>query len=90
MDLIRVLNSIGKSTFLKYYYTFRDASRETCIAAFTEEYTYTAKSTRTGHAQRIFREGMEKEALQNIRSSRKVDDESIAQACEILKREFNC
>ena len=36
MDLIRTLNSVGKSTFVKYYYAFKKKSREECIAMFEE------------------------------------------------------
>ena len=54
MDLIRVLNSVGKSTFVKYYYNFKNLSRDECVSMFEEDYTDKAKSTRTGHAQRIF------------------------------------
>lgn len=39
MDLIRTLNSVGKSTFVKYYYNFKNKSREECISSFSENYT---------------------------------------------------
>ena len=39
MDLVRVLNSVGKSTFVKYYYNFRDKSRDECIMLFDEDFT---------------------------------------------------
>ena len=45
MDLERTLNSVGKSTFVKYYYDFRDKNRDECIKAFHEDYTDKAKST---------------------------------------------
>jgi len=87
MDLIRTLNSIGKSTFVKYYYYFKNESRNACISAFIENYTDKAKSTRTGHAQRIFREGMQKDALNLIINSTRVDDETITIAQKILESE---
>lgn len=31
MDLVRTLNSVGKFIFVKYYYNFRDKSRDECI-----------------------------------------------------------
>ena len=49
MDLVRVLNSVGKSTFVKYYYNFKDKSRDECIMLFDEDFTDKAKGTRTGH-----------------------------------------
>lgn len=84
MDLIRTLNSVGKSTFVKYYYSFKDKSREECIAQFDENYTDKAKSTRTGHAQRIFRENKNLDALEIIIKSNRVDDATRTKAKEIL------
>lgn len=87
MDLIRTLNSIGKSTFVKYYYCFRDKSRDECISQINEDYTDKAKSTRTGHAQRIFRENKNIEALKIIVNSNRVDSITREQAREILMSE---
>ncbi len=84
MDLIRTLNSIGKSTFVKYYYSFKDKSREECIAQFDENYTDKAKSTRTGHAQRIFRENKNLDALEIIIKSNRADDATRTKAKEIM------
>lgn len=87
MDLIRTLNSVGKSTFVKYYYSFRDKSREECIAQFSESFTEKAKSTRTGHAKRIFRENRHFEALEMIICSDRVDNITRSRAKEILLHE---
>ena len=87
MDLIRTLNSVGKSTFVKYYYNFKNQSRDACIIAFEENYTDNAKSTRVGHAQRIFRENKNIEALEIIVASNRVDVETWKRAKEILSSE---
>ena len=87
MDLIRILNSVGKSTFVKYYYYFRDKSRDACIVAFDEDYTDKAKSTRVGHAQRIFRENQNIAALKIIVASNRIDRVTLEKAKEILKNE---
>ena len=87
MDLVRVLNSVGKSTFVKYYYNFRDKSRDECIMHFDEDFTDKAKSTRTGHAQRIFRENKHIEALTIIAGSNRVDDATRKRAMELLRTE---
>lgn len=87
MDLVRVLNSVGKSTFVKYYYNFKDKSRDECIMLFDEDFTDKAKSTRTGHAQRIFRENKHIEALTIIAGSNRVDDATRKSATEILRAE---
>ena len=87
MDLERTLNSVGKSTFVKYYYDFRDKSRDECIKAFSEDYSDKAKGTRTGHAQRIFRENKNIDALRIIIASNRVELETIRKAKEILAKE---
>lgn len=88
MTIERLLNSIGKATFIKYYYSFKNQSREYCIINFSEEFTDKAKSTRTGHAQKIFRDGLEKEDLIIIAKSYKVSPAVAVEAKEILKRDF--
>lgn len=88
MTIERLLNSIGKATFIKYYYSFKTQSREYCINHFEENYTYKAKSSKTGHAQAIFRNGLEKEALIMIANSKRVDSNAALVASNILKREF--
>ena len=87
MDLERTLNSVGKSTFVKYYYDFRDKSRDECIKAFSEDYSDKAKGTRTGNAQRIFRENKNIDALRIIIASNRVELETIRKAKEILAKE---
>lgn len=87
MDLVRVLNSVGKSTFVKYYYNFKNKSREECIMLFDEDFTDKAKGTRTGHAQRIFRENKHIEALTIIADSNRVDDTTRKRAMELLRTE---
>ncbi len=87
MDLVRTLNSVGKTIFIKYYYDFKLKTREECISNFVEPYTDYAKSTRTGHAQRIFRENKQIEALSIIIESNRLDEETISRAKEILLEE---
>ena len=87
MDLIRVLNSVGKSTFVKYYYNFKNLSRDECVPMFEEDYTDKAKSTRTGHAQRIFRDNRHMDALEIILKSDRVDYITRSKAKEILAKE---
>ena len=87
MEVARILNSIGKATFVKYFDNFRNLDRDKCIMLFEENYTDNAKSTRTGHAKRIFRENMELEALRLIIASDRVDETTRRKAKEILSRE---
>jgi hypothetical protein len=87
IDVYRLLNSIGKATFIKYYYNFKDKSRDYCIHAFEENFTNKAKSSKAGHAQMIFNRGWEKDALEIIVSSKRLDDFVIIKAKEILNSE---
>ena len=87
MDLIRTLSNVGKITYVKYYYNFKNESTYACITSFTEDYTDKAKATRTNHAKRIFREGMNIEALQLIINSGRIDKATIDEARKILENE---
>ena len=88
MTLERLLNSVGKRTFVKYYYNFRDCSREYCISNFEEPFTEKAKSSRTSHAKAIFNNGGEKDALILISKSKKVEKSVSERATQILLNEF--
>ena len=87
MDLTRVLNSVGKSAFVKYYYNFKNLNRDECVSRFEEDYTDKAKNTRTGHAQRIFKENQHIAALEAIIKSDRVDFITRSKAKEILAKE---
>ncbi len=85
MTLEKVLSSVGMTVFIKYYYYFRDKSREECIDAISEDYSDKSKRARTSHAKRIFREGKQREALEIILSSHRVDVATKQQAEKIIK-----
>jgi FMN phosphatase YigB (HAD superfamily) len=89
IDLDRLLNSIGKATFVKYYYNFKNCSRDYCIGKFEESFTDKAKSSKTGHAQTIFRRNLEKDALIKISKSNRVDANAILNAQKILEMDFS-
>lgn len=84
MTLERLLNSVGKSTFVKYYYNFKNQTSEYCLNHFEEDYTDKAKATRVSHAKTIFKNGWEFEALRLIISSNRVDIEIRQKAKQIL------
>ena len=88
MTLDSVLSGVGKTIFIEHYYDFKNKSREDCIASFMEDFSDKPKRNRTSHAQRIFREGKEKEALKLILSSDKVDVVTQGKAKDILEREM--
>lgn len=89
MTLNRLLGSVGMRTFVKYYYNFKNQSRNFCIVNFEEDFTDKAKSSKTGHAQTIFKNGLEKEALLKISHSSRVDELTQQKAKQLLKTEFN-
>lgn len=89
MTVERLLNTIGKATFIKYYYNFKDCERDVCISSFEENFTDKAKSSRTGHAQRIFKNGLEKDALLIIANSHRVDPGASSMAKQILNNDFS-
>ena len=87
MDIKRTLTTIGKSTFVKYYYNFKHLSTEECIDKFEESYTLKSKKSRTGHAKMIFNHNMHLEALQIIADSEKTDLKTLERTLEIMKNE---
>jgi len=75
--LKRVLNSIGKGCFIKYFEEFKDPSnsKEKLIEQIssTEKYDEGATLTRVNSARRIFKYGMENEALDLIINSKRIE-----------------
>ncbi len=56
-QLARLLNSIGKATFVHHFADF-SLSHQEVVGLLPEEYTLKARHTRTSKARRIFREGL--------------------------------
>lgn len=85
-DLVRLINSIGKATFVKYYRHFenRSLSNQDVIALLPREYTLEARRSRTSSARRIFREGRQREALEIIARAKGVDDQTRSRARNLL------
>ena len=74
MTIEKLLKSIGKRTFIKYYYNFKNTSRDHCICSFEENFTDKAKSSKTGHAKSIFKNGLEKEKAEQDAKIKKYRD----------------
>lgn len=70
-DLVRLLNSVGKSTFVRFYREFADPSlsNQDIAELLPKEFTLKSRQSRTAHARRIFRDGMERQALEIIVNS---------------------
>jgi hypothetical protein len=90
-DLVRLINSIGKSTFVRYYHAFADASlsNQDVVAMLPQEQSLKARNTRTSKARRIFREGLEEDALELICHAERVDDETADLAQALLNKKGN-
>ena len=91
-DVGTLLNSIGKKTFIKYYEAFKDTdiSHQQVIDKLsldTQKITSTYRTNKTSSARRIFREGLELEALQIILGS-KADIEAVTKARMLFDKEL--
>lgn len=86
-DVVRLLNSIGKSTFVRYYeeFTDRSLSHDHLVNLLPNEYTLKARHTRVSKARRILDEGLHREALELIAKSERVDEQTAQRARELLK-----
>lgn len=86
-DLVRLLNSVGKSTFVRYYvqFTDRSLSHEDLVDLLPHEYTLKARHTRVSKARRILNEGLHRQALELIAKSERVDEQTVRRARELLK-----
>ncbi|MCB2339953.1 hypothetical protein [Clostridium estertheticum] len=91
-DVGKLLNSISKKTFVKYYETFKDTdiSHQEMIdrlALDSQKFTPTSRANKTSTARRIFREGLEIEALLIIVGSR-ADLDTVEKARKLLDMEL--
>lgn len=87
-DLDRLLNSVGKRVFVRFYAWFADERipASEIVAMLPQDYTLKSRSSRTSKARRIFRERRHLEALQRIADSEKTDSEATALARRLLQR----
>lgn len=81
--LKRLLNDVGMSTFVKYYYEFQQGDRQKAIASISEPFTDKSKGTRTSKAIKIFNEGLNLQILQIIIESSRVDNITRLRAKDI-------
>jgi|GEM_PF-873881 len=91
-DVGTLLNSIGKRTFIKYYEAFKDMDIShpemiDRLALDPQKFSSITMPNKTSSARRIFREGLEIEALQIIVESR-TDVESVKKARILLDKEL--
>ncbi|SHF19205.1 hypothetical protein [Caloramator proteoclasticus] len=92
----RMLNSIGKSIFIKYYYDFKDCymgkiTNESFANKLLNE-NKNAKSIdgqiiRINNAKKIFSENLQILALEIIKNSKRLDEQIITEANKIILEE---
>lgn len=87
-DLVELINSVGKGVFIRYYDEFADftLSNQQVVAMLPAEYTVNSRNSRTSTARRIFREGLQKEALEIILRAEGVSDETRKGARDLLNK----
>lgn len=84
----RALNSIGKKCFVEYYYQFRDCVNkydlaQTLLRDNVSASSLSAQMTRIHYAKWIFENSLEKEALDIIIHSPRLDLQTIQSAKQI-------
>lgn len=91
----RMLNSVGKKIFVDHYYEFKDLniSKDLLAKKLLEENPNARKLSgqfiRISFARKIFANNLQKEALEIILNSNRLDEKTIKKAEEIIKREFD-
>jgi hypothetical protein len=87
-NLDRLLRSIGKVIFISHYDDFQNTALSIQAVAdrLPNEFTEKSRISRASKARRIFREGLEKAALETIVTSERLDDDITKRARELLKR----
>lgn len=86
VDLVRLLNSVGKRVFVEYFHVFadRNLTTEEKISKLPKEYKLTGSRTRVSCAKRIFDAKMQKQALQIVAES-KAEKDSREKARNLLR-----
>jgi hypothetical protein len=87
-ELNNLLGKIGKRIFVEYFSVFGDLSisANEVIDLLPYKYTLKSRASRTYKSRRIFREGLEKEALFIISNSDRVELETVLEARALLEQ----
>ena len=81
-----ILNKIGKSTFIEHYYEFKNSLIQP--DDLPENFTLNSKRSRTSKARKIFRDGLQLDALQIIINSGRLEQDVIDKAKQIYEKEI--
>lgn len=85
-NLETLINKVGKKIFVEYYYVFKDDDNPE-EALKKEKFTLASRRSRSSTARKIFKEGMQIAALNNIISSARIGTSTINKAKEIIEKE---
>lgn len=78
---LTLLKRVGMSTFVKYYQSFRTG----VDVIFEEEYTQGSINAKINTGRKIFRENLERIALEIVTESRNTSAETRQKARELLE-----
>ena len=81
-SLETLLNKTGKKTFIDFYEVFKEDNRPE--EQLPESFSLNSKRSRSSSARKIFREGLQVAALNNIIQSARLDEETLSKARELL------
>lgn len=89
-DLDRALNSIGKKSFVDYFFDFKTSTNDDLLAKklLSENKnatSFNAQKTRIYYAKLIFENNKEKEALKIIVSSSRLDKDTRDKALSLYR-----
>ena len=87
---MKLMQTVGISSFLKYYLVFKHYPNKKCIQAMVgEDYTQNTKATKASAARSIFKEKLNVEVLRYIRDESSVSEVERCQASWYLILEEN-
>ena len=93
LDVTRKLNSVGKAAFVKYYTMFKSyadgiAQKDSCVNKLVSDKVSneSGASIRLGNAKQIFKAKMERNALEIIVKSNRMEGHIVNQANMLISR----
>lgn len=85
-NLETLINKVGKKVFVDYYYIFKDDINPE-EALIKDNFTLASRRSRSSTARKIFKEGLQIAALNNILNSSRIGTATINKAKEIIEKE---
>jgi hypothetical protein len=89
MELENYLQKVGSATFVKYFALFEpEVAPSEAKAAIrkNDDFTESTLNSKVSNARRIFKEGLEKKALESIIKDGKQDKAILTKAAKLLEK----